>query len=474
MTTPRPGLALATPLLLAACIERPPPEPVEVPSVTIPLAGSQGHEPIWMSANARFVVLEDRSEARAGELAVTFVPRHVLHDTVLGTREPIDELLEYDRRNRRAIVQIGQRWWLLDSESDRRVELARDVHDDDPLPAFRFDRRGRTLAYTRARPDRVTVHDLASGDEHDVYVPSNLLGSVDALAEPGWVHFQGIVADEPSPPRGPHRCPLESDARCRDDVACLSDTDLGPVNALLHRDGAQIFMVEGLDDAQPMLQVRDAWAWEAVRPHDVAAQHWMSADGCEHALPRGCALQPRSIDWIGPALLNCGERGSFLWASTGLAPLLYFHGWLAEGAADRRGGLWRAAGVASPEGVRIARVSLDDGHMAFGPVLPVDGRESQTPRGWYLRDAGPEAPRVLAYDLTTGRAWQIDGAKLGHAGELVVGDTWRALDLDAGRHIVLDERPAAVAANGCALMPPAKRREWSLRCPEDRRLDSDE
>ncbi|MFZ6181473.1 hypothetical protein [Nannocystis pusilla] len=472
MSTPRPGLALATTLLLAACIERPPPEPVEVPSVTIPLAGSEGHQPIWMSANARFVVLEDRSADREDELVASVVPRHVLHDTVLGTREPIDELVEHDRRDRRVIVQIGQRWWLLDSESDRRVELARDLLEDDPLPAFRFARHGRTLTYTRARPDRVTVHDLASGDEHDVYVPSNLLGSADAVAESGWVHFQGVVVDEPAPPRGPHRCPLESDARCRDDIACLSDTDLGPVDALLHRDGAQIFLVEELEDAQPMLQVRDAWAWEAVRPHDVAAQHWLSADGCEHALPRGCALRPRSIDWIGPSLLDCGERGSFLWASTGLAPLLYFHGWLADAVADRRGGLWRAAEVASPEGLRIARVSLDDRTMAFGPVLPTGGRTSRAPPGWYLRDAGSEAPSVLAYDLTTGRAWQLDGAELGPAGELVIGDTWRALDFDAGRHIVLDEQPAAVAANGCALMPPANRREWSLRCPADRiRMD---
>lgn len=468
----RPGLALAAPLLLAACIERPPPEPVEVPSVTIPLTGSEGHQPTWMSANARFVVLEDRSEARESELAVLFGPRHVLHDTVLGTREPIDELVEHDRRNRRAIVQIGRRWWLLDSESDRRVELAGDLHDDDPRPAFRFDRRGRTLAYTRARPDRVTVHDLASSDEHDVYVPSNLLGDAETLAETGWIHFEGIVADELSLPRGPHRCPLESDARCRDDVACLTDTQFEPIHALLHRDGAQVFLRES-DGAAPMLQVRDSWAWEAVRPHDVAARHWLSADGCEHALPRGCALDPRSIDWIGPALLNCGEHGSFLWASTGLAPLLYFHGWLADAVADRRGGLWRAAEVASPEGLRIARVSLDDGTMAFGPVLPSGGRNA-TSLGWYLRDAGSEAASVLAYDLTTGRAWQIDGAELGPVGELVVGDRWRALDLDAGRHIVLDEQPAAVAANGCALMPPAKRREWSLRCPEDRRLDLDE
>ncbi|WAS96202.1 hypothetical protein [Nannocystis punicea] len=464
----RARLALALTALAPACIERPPGEPAEVPAVTIALADSEGHELEWLSANARFVVLAYRPEPHS-EL------RYILHDTVGGAREAIDALVAYDRRDRWAVVQLGQRWWLLDAETGERVQLARDWRDDEPEPLFSFGRRGRALATMRVGPDRVVVHDLATGDARDVYVPSSLLGDVIALAEPGWILFEGIVAAEAPPPRRPHRCPLESDTSCRDDVTCLAGTHVETIHALLHRDGAAIFFKKDEEpDVTPMLQVRDGWAWEAVHPHEPAGEHWLSADGCEHALPRGCAVDPDSIVWLGRSTLNCGERGRFLWSSAGLEPLPYFRGWFAEAIADGRGGLWRPAAVESPEGPRVARVSLDDGRMWVGPVVPYEGTNELSSHGWYLHDSGPGAPRVLAYDLTSGRTWQLPGAQLDPSGALRVGAAWHVLDLDRGRKIVVDHAPAAVAANGCALMPPGEAARWSLRCPEDRALRLDE
>jgi hypothetical protein len=208
-----------------------------------------------------------------------------------------------------------------------------------------------------------------------------------------------------------------------------------------------------------MLQVRDAWAWEAVRPHEPAGEHWLSADGCEHALPRGCAVDRDSVDWIGPSSLNCGERGRFLWSRAGLAPIPYFRDWLGESIADGRGGLWRPAGVESPEGPRVARASLDDGRMWAGPVVPYEGTNDLSSHGWYLHDSGPAAPRVIAYDLTSGRSWQLPGAQLDPSGALRVGAAWTSSTSTAAARSssTTPPSPPAAAPSCRRARPPAGR-----------------
>src|SRR5689334_16850264 len=114
MPRSRPRIGIALPLLLAACIERSPHEPAEVPAVTITLESSAGHQLEWMSANARHVVTVRPPTGTAGNSA----PRRFLYDTVRGTREEIDALVTHDRRSRHFIIQLGATRWLLDAETD--------------------------------------------------------------------------------------------------------------------------------------------------------------------------------------------------------------------------------------------------------------------------------------------------------------------------------------------------------------------